>query len=101
MDLAVDINAHLATAVLGEAPETARQSFDLATTAGVLSAELAEEMAPATGLRNVLVHRYVDIDAELVASSVGRLVDLLPRYIREVAAYVENLDQPQAPGASS
>lgn len=87
-DLAVDINAHLATSLLGKAPTTGRESFEAAAAAGVLSAALASELAPSAGLRNVLVHRYVDIDVELVARAVGELLDLLPRYVGEVAVFV-------------
>ena len=39
----------LVTSVLGEAPATARQSFTLAARAGILSSDLADELAPATG----------------------------------------------------
>lgn len=91
VDLAVEVNAHLVTSVVGEAPESARQSFELAATAGMLPADLAEQLAPAVGLRNVLVHRYVDIDLAVVASSIRRLLDLLPQYLREVAGYVESI----------
>lgn len=94
VDLAVDINAHLATALLGRAPATGRESFSAAARAGVLSNELAEEIAPAAGLRNVLVHRYVDIDVALVARAVDQLLTLLPRYIREVASYVRSSTEP-------
>lgn len=93
VDQAVDINAHLVTSVLGEAPVTARQSFTLAARAGILSSDLADELAPATGLRNVLVHRYVDIDVGVVETSIRRLLQLLPHYIREVAAFVASLEE--------
>lgn len=91
VDLAVDINAHLATSLLGQAPTTGRASFDAAASAGALSAPLAAELAPAAGLRNVLVHRYVDIDVELVARAVDELLELLPRYVREVATFLASL----------
>ena len=91
VDLAVDINAHLATSLQGRAPATGRESFEAAASAGVLSVPLATELAPAAGLRNVLVHRYVDIDVELVARAVGELLDLLPRYVREVATFVATI----------
>lgn len=92
VDLAVEINAHLVASITGEAPETARRSFELAGNAGIVPSDLAEQLAPVVGLRNILVHRYVDIDLEVVAASVPRLLDLLPRYVREVAAFVEGLD---------
>jgi len=90
VDLAVDVNAHLATGVLRRAPATGRESFLAIAEAGILSSELAQLLAPAAGLRNVLVHRYIDIDVELVTRAVGEILDLMPRYVDEVATYLRS-----------
>lgn len=90
VDLAVDINAHLAAALLGRAPATGRESFTAAADAGVLSRALAERLAPAAGLRNVLVHRYVDIDVQLVARAVADVLEQMPRYVEEVGAFLRS-----------
>lgn len=88
VDLAFDINGHLAVTVLGRAPETGRQSFlDLAT-CGVLSEEAAARLAPAAGLRNVLVHHYVGVRLDLVAEAIGNVLDQFPPYVTAVARYV-------------
>lgn len=91
-DLALDVNAHIAVAVLGRAPETGRSSFALAAEAGALDPALAERLAPAAGLRNVLVHRYTDIDVAIVAQAVGEVLDGFPDYVRQVAAFLERRD---------
>jgi len=88
VDLAIDINAHLAVAELGRAPATGRESFHAVGEAGVIDRELAERLAPAAGLRNVLVHRYVDISLELVAQSVGEVLDGFGAYVEQVADFV-------------
>lgn len=90
VDLAVDINAHLATAALGRAPATGRESFVAIAEAGILSRELADLLAPAAGLRNVLVHRYVDIDVELVTRAIRDILELMPRYVDEVARFLRS-----------
>lgn len=87
VDLAVDVNAHIAASVLGVAPDTGRSSFEAAARANALSAELAERLAPTAGLRNVLVHRYADIRVESVAEAIGVLLDAYPAYVREIAAF--------------
>jgi uncharacterized protein YutE (UPF0331/DUF86 family) len=88
VDLAVDINAHLAVAELDEAPVTAKRSFDAAARAGVISSPLATALAPAAGLRNILVHAYLDIDLDKVAAAVPRVEELFSDYVRQVATYV-------------
>ncbi|WP_208029424.1 type VII toxin-antitoxin system HepT family RNase toxin [Rhabdothermincola sediminis] len=88
VDLAIDINAHVAVALSGRAPATGRESFLAMGTAGVLPVELAEQLAPAAGLRNVLVHRYVDISLELVARAVPEVLDGLGAYVEQVATFL-------------
>lgn len=90
VDLAVDVNAHLAASILGRAPATGRESFLAIAEAGAIPRELAERLAPAAGLRNVLVHRDVDIDVELVVRAVADMLDLLPRYVVEIATFVRS-----------
>lgn len=90
MDLAVDVNAHLAAGVRGRAPTTAHESFRAMAEAGILSPGLADLLAPAAGLRNVVVHRYVDIDVHLVTRAVADILDLMPRYIGEVATFLRS-----------
>ncbi len=88
VDLAFDINAHVTVAVLGRSPETGRQSFlDLAE-CGVLSVDEAAQLAPAAGLRNVLVHHYVGVRLDLVAAAVEEILEQLPNYVTAVARFL-------------
>lgn len=88
VDLAFDINAHLAVAFLGRSPETGRQSFLDMAECGVLSADGAAQLAPAAGLRNVLVHHYVGVRLDLVARAVGEILDQFPTYVTAVARFL-------------
>ena len=88
VDLAVDVNAHIAVVATGAAPQTGRDSFLAAATSGAITEDLATALAPAAGLRNVLVHRYTDIRTDLVASAVGTVLDGFSDYVRQVAAYL-------------
>lgn len=88
VDLAIDVNAHLAVSLLGRAPATGRDSFALAAELGAVDAALAERLAPAAGLRNVLVHRYADIRVELVAAAIDTVLDDFAAYVRAVADHL-------------
>jgi len=88
IDLAVEINAHLAVTLTSEAPPNARASFDAVHQVGVIDAELAMRLAPAAGMRNILVHQYVDIRTDLVVDAATRLPVDLGLYIEQVAAFV-------------
>lgn len=87
VDLAVDINSHVGSAALGRAPERFRDSFDLAVQAGALTPDTAEDLKGAVGLRNVLVHEYLDTDYSIVARAVPQTVDSFSDYVRQVAGW--------------
>lgn len=87
VDLAVDINSHLGSAVVGRAPERFRDSFDLAVEAGTLRPETSAALQGSTGLRNVLVHEYLDTDYALVADAVPQALEEFADYVRQVAQW--------------
>lgn len=93
VDLAVDINSHIGSAVLGRAPERFRDSFDLAVEAGALRHETGEALKGSTGLRNVLVHEYLDVDYALVAEAVPQALDGFGDYVRQVARWAREQDR--------
>ena len=88
VDLAVSVNSHISAAVAGEAPATYRDSFSAAANAGAMSPELAAELAPSAGLRNILTHEYATIDIGLVAQAV-------PEVARAIGG-----TSPRSPGSS-
>lgn len=88
VDLAVDINAHVAVTMLGRSPDTGYESFGLAAECGAIDAELASRLAPAAGLRNHLVHRYSDIRVDLVAAAVDMVVRGFADYVGQMATFI-------------
>jgi uncharacterized protein YutE (UPF0331/DUF86 family) len=90
VDLAIDVNGHVLVALGLPAPATGRESFIELGTARVLDPSLAAELAPSASLRNVLVHRYVDIVVARVAEAITLTATLYPRYIREVAQFLKS-----------
>jgi uncharacterized protein YutE (UPF0331/DUF86 family) len=62
VECALDIANHLIADSGFEAPETYRDAFAILGTHGVLDAELARRMQSWAGMRNILVHLYLDID---------------------------------------
>jgi uncharacterized protein YutE (UPF0331/DUF86 family) len=84
LELLVQVSVDLVTHELAErgiVPETYRQAFLLGGEQGLLPDDLAEALADAAGLRNVLVHLYEDIDYEIVAASVGRAIQDFTRFL--------------------
>jgi uncharacterized protein YutE (UPF0331/DUF86 family) len=93
VDLAVSINSHVVAVVRGQVPSTYRESFGAAAQAGMISAELAAELAPSAGLRNILTHEYVGVDLVLVAQAVPVAHHAYQRYVSEVARFLLNVGE--------
>ncbi|MEJ5946809.1 HepT-like ribonuclease domain-containing protein [Pseudokineococcus basanitobsidens] len=88
VDLAVDVNAHVAVAELGRAPADYRSSFQAAVDAGALPQELGDRLAPSAGLRDVIVHEYAQLDLDRVAAAVPLALDGYRDYVTAVAAFL-------------
>ncbi|CAN5701417.1 DUF86 domain-containing protein [soil metagenome] len=91
VDMAADVNTHIALAHLGQAPLTTAESFAQAAAVGAIPLELAKAMAPAAGLRNLLVHRYGDIDLNLLTQALPEIVEHFSAYVTHVAHWLANL----------
>lgn len=81
----IDVGAHVVSELGLKAPADYRGVFESLSVAG-LDARLAQRLAAAAGMRNILVHGYLDVDDEAVWSALGRLGDL-----RDFAATVQRI----------
>lgn len=88
VDMAVDINGHILVSTMRRTPATARGTFLEMAAAGVLDPELAAALAPSAGMRNLLVHRYADIDVAIVAAAVSEILDGYERYVRDIGTWL-------------
>jgi uncharacterized protein YutE (UPF0331/DUF86 family) len=88
VDLAVSINSHMSAAIRDSVPTSYRSSFDAAAKAAVITDDLARELSPSAGLRNLLFHRYVRIDLDQMAESTALARNGYRRYITQVAQYL-------------
>ncbi|WP_287128902.1 type VII toxin-antitoxin system HepT family RNase toxin [Candidatus Cyanaurora vandensis] len=89
VEVASDVNSHLLVRVHQITPETYYSSFIEAGNYGFITRELAEELAPSSGLRNRLVHRYDEIDPEIVFRAVAKTLQYYPRYVQQINQYLE------------
>lgn len=76
-------------------PDTYRGVIVTLGERGVLDAKFAEEFEGIAGLRNVLVHDYVDVDTGRLEELLDRLDDFR-RFATAVAEFVDE-DQPMEP----
>jgi predicted nucleotidyltransferase len=70
-------------------PDSGREAVFHLTAAGVLSRELGDKMADAVSFRDVLVHKYMGIDRNLVYEALQHNVDDLSAFLTVVTRFVE------------
>lgn len=88
VELAAGVNAHVGAARLGAGSVTYKESFATAARAGALPLALAERLAPSAGLRNVLVHEYLEVDLDQVAAGVALARTDYRAYVRAIADFL-------------
>lgn len=89
VDLASDINTQILLEKGKKTPDTYRQSFTALGAAGILPAELAEELSTSASLRNILVHEYdFEEDYKKFYDSAKRFIPIYRNYLKEVHKYV-------------
>jgi uncharacterized protein YutE (UPF0331/DUF86 family) len=92
VEIASDINSYLLVELHQTTPETYFDSFIDAGNKGIISRDLARELAKSAGMRNIIVHQYEDIDHRLVFAAIPKALDQYPRYLREITKYLNSLE---------
>lgn len=85
----IDIATHLTAGLELPRKEYASDIFLLLGKNDILSKDIARKMAGATGLRNILVHEYADVDYKLAYSDLKDKLKDLKTFAREVLGFLE------------
>lgn len=88
VELAGSINTHIVASQLGRSPRSYADSFDEIARAGVLGEDLAAALRPSAGMRNVLVHDYLDVDHGKVSAAIPLALDQYGQYVKQVARWL-------------
>ena len=86
IQICVDIGAHLIAELGLRMPDDYKGVFEALREPLELDAELVTDLSAAAGMRNVLVHAYLEVDDDRVWDALGHLDDL-----REFAAAAERV----------
>lgn len=89
VECATDINNHVVVETGNRPPEDYAVSFIRAAEAGLISRELAEKLKGSAGMRNILVHEYMEIDDEKVYSALPLALKDYKEYIKQVDEFIE------------
>lgn len=70
-------------------PERYKEVIEILGEEGILPREFAERFAPSMGLRNILVHRYAEIDLDELYGHLQHDLEDFNTFAKFVAKYVE------------
>lgn len=88
IDLATDINQHIAATTLNVADSSSRRGFEDLIRAGVLPADLEQDFYKSAALRNVITHQYVEVDLGIVSNSIPRVLDVYTQYVKSISRWL-------------
>ncbi len=91
------VGAHIGAARLGRTAATYAETFTLLVEAGSIDEELLPALRAASGMRNILVHEYEEIDLGIVAAALSSAVTTFADVRIQVAQWllaVEDSDGP-------
>lgn len=91
-ECAIDLAHHLIADRGWKTPVTYREAFQVLLQEGAVSLEIAHQMEAWAGLRNVLVHLYLDVDQERIYEILCNDLDQLENYASGLSQAIAGYD---------
>jgi uncharacterized protein YutE (UPF0331/DUF86 family) len=85
-----DVADHILAGHFGVYAETYEESLGTLRDRAVISEELYREIKGLGGFRNILVHRYLDINPDEVFESFQKGLVIFPAFAREILAWFDS-----------
>lgn len=85
-----DIANHLIAATGLRKPQERGEAFTILAEAGILPQTLAQELVEAVGMRNILVHGYLDVVLDLVHQSLQSDLSYIEAFAQHIVAYLKS-----------
>lgn len=90
VETATDINNMVLKMISKETPTDYYSSFIKMAEHNVFPMDFALEIAPSTGMRNIIVHEYQKIDDRLIHASIRETLNYYLQYMEYLEKYLEN-----------
>lgn len=85
----LDVADHILAGHFGYYAETYEDSLRALRDRGVISATLYRQIKGLGGFRNILVHRYLDIDPDEVVRNLKKGLTAFPRFATQVLSWLD------------
>ena len=85
----LDIAKHIVAAKSFERPKELKETFLVLGKMKVISQDLAEKLSEATGVRNILVHSYLEVDLNEIYSHIQNDLPDFDKFVDEIGEYLK------------
>lgn len=92
VECASDINNHIVVEKGQRPPEDYTSSFVRAAEVGLISKELANRIKGSGGMRNIIVHEYMEIDDDKVYNTLPLAISDFREYIKQADGFLDRLE---------
>jgi uncharacterized protein YutE (UPF0331/DUF86 family) len=93
VECASGINSHIVMESGERPPEDYTSSFIRAAEVGLINQALANKLKGSGGMRNIIVHEYMDIDDKKIHTILPIAVLDFKEYIRQVDDFLDRLEE--------
>jgi uncharacterized protein YutE (UPF0331/DUF86 family) len=93
VECASDINTHVILESGERPPENYSSSFIKAAEVKLINNELANKLKGSGGMRNIIVHEYMEIDDKKVYEVMPTAISDYKEYIRQVYDFLDRLEK--------
>ena len=94
---ATDILMHIISILKKPTPPSYRDTYISAGNDQLISLSLAEKLANAAGMRNILVHQYDNIDNMLVHQAINDVINDFSAFVVEINLLLPKLNEALTP----
>lgn len=89
VEMVINIAEHIVSGLSLGMPEHAKDLFPLLAKENIISKDLSESLGDAVGLRNVLVHLYLEVDLNILANSATVGLNDLRDFAKAINDFLE------------
>lgn len=89
VEMVINIAEHIVSGLNLGMSEYARELFPLLAKEAIITEDLSEKLGKAVGLRNVLVHMYLDVDLGILANSASVGLNDLRDFAKAINEFLE------------
>ena len=93
VERASNINSHVVIESEQRPPEDYTSSFIKAADTGLITHELANKLKGSGGMRNIIVHEYMDIDDKKIYEILPIAISDYKEYIRQVDDFLDRMEK--------